>query len=187
MNLVRSRFTAARRFTFRPAFSPVWGLATLLAAAAAQAAPASSVYKWVDEKGIVNYTTTAPPAQRRAAVVDVAPAVAGRSPLPGYSDMPYQWARDARDAAGQSELERLRSQGEQVRQMQARQEQAAQRVARNQAAYQQAIDRCRSHRHVDCETNPYPAGSTLDPHSLYPYRPVVVVRRPAAGLPPAKP
>ncbi len=185
MKILRTPLTAAWHLARSPAASPVWMFAALLATAAAQAAPAASVYKWVDEKGIVNYTTTPPPAQRKASVVDVAPAVTGRSALHGYPDLSYSWARDARDAAGQWELERMRSQGEQTRQAQSRQELAAQRAARNQTAHQQAIDRCRSQRHVDCETNPYPAGSTLDPYSLYPYRTIVGVRRAPVVTPPA--
>lgn len=188
MKILRTALTAAWHLARSPAASPVWMVAALLAAAAVQAAPASSVYKWVDEKGIVNYTTTPPPAQRKAAVVDVAPAVTGRSALQGYSDLSYyrdlsySWARDA---AGQAELERMRSQGEQTRQAQSRQELAAQRTARSQAANQQAIDRCRSQRHVDCDSNPYPAGSTLDPYSLYPYRTIVGIRRVPVVTPPA--
>lgn len=146
---------------------------------ATPAAAASTVYKWVDEKGIVNYTTTPPPAQRKAAVIDVSPAVAGRGALFEENGARYAYARDLREAAGEMELNRLRSANEQLRQSQLRQEtEAAQRAALNQAAMQQAIERCRSQRHVDCETNPYPAGSTLDPYWLYPYRQIVVVRRP---------
>ncbi len=183
MNLLRTPLTTAWHLARSAAASPVWLFAALLAAAAAaQAAPASSVYKWVDEKGIVNYTTTPPPAQRKAAVVDVAPAMTGRSALHGYSDLSYSWTPDA---AGQSELERMRSQGEQTRQAQSRAELAAQRTARSQAANQQAVDRCRSQRHVDCDINPYPAGSTLDPYSLYPYRTIVGVRRAPVVTPPA--
>ena len=152
------------------------------------AAAASTVYKWVDEKGIVNYTTTPPPAQRKAAVIDVAPAVTGRGALLDENDARYAYARDLREAASQMELNRLRSDNEQLRQLQLRQETAAaQRAARDQAAMQQAIERCRSLRHVDCETNPYPAGSTLDPNWLYPYRQIVVVRRPPGVTPLPRP
>ena len=141
-------------------------------------AAASTVYKWVDEKGIVNYTTTPPSAQRKATVIDVAPAVTGRGVPLDENDARYAYARDLREAASEMELNRLRTANEQLRQAQWRQEsEAAQRAARNEAALQQAIERCRSQRHVDCEINPYPPGSTLDPYWLTPYQQIVVVRR----------
>ena len=153
-------------------------LAMGLAASAAHAAPAS-VYKWVDEKGIVNYTPTPPPAQRKAAVVNVAPAVTGRSALYGDSGAYDLYLRDA---AGQAELERLTGQSERARQAQSRE---ALTSARNQTAHEQALDRCRSARHVDCASNPYPAGSAFELISLYPYR--QVVRRAPAVTRPATP
>lgn len=80
------------------------------------------------------------PAQRKAAVVNVAPAVTGRSALYGYSGAYDLYLRDA---AGQAELERLTGQSERARQAQSRE---ALTSARNQTAHEQALDRCRNWR-----------------------------------------
>jgi hypothetical protein len=143
------------------------------------AAPAAAtVYKWVDEKGVVNYTTT-PPSNRKTATVDVAPAVAGQGVVMDFDEARYWRARNARETASNMEHDRLRRDTEQLRQTRLRQEiAAAESDARQKSAAQLALDQCRRERRVDCETNPTGTFGT----SLYPYPQVVVVaRRPAAA------
>lgn len=151
-------------------------------AGATAAASASTVYKWVDEKGVVNYTTT-PPSNRKAAAVDVAPPVAGQGAVVDYDEARYWRARSEREAASDYALERLRRETEQMRQGRLRQEiAAAERASSQKSALQMAMDQCRAERRVDCETT---AGADGYGGSLYTYPPIVVVtRRPAVVAPP---
>ena len=159
-------------------------------ALAAQMAQAQSVYKWTDEKGVVNYTTT-PPSSRKAAVVDVAPAVAAQALPADYDEARYWRERSQREAASELALERMRIDTENLRQARLRQEIAASEAAAQQkSAAQRAIDQCRSERRVDCESTPLATAgygpSYYGPYgaSPYPYPQVVVVnRRPTPPAP----
>jgi len=150
-------------------------LPVLLAAlCAASAAPAAdTVYKWIDEKGVVNYTTT-PPSKRKAVTVDVAPAVAGQGVVMDYDEARYWRSRNAREAANDMENSRLQRDTEQLRQSRLRQEiAAAESATRQKSAAQMAGDQCRSERRVDCESSGGMAG--VSGSSLYAYQPIVVV------------
>jgi hypothetical protein len=172
---------------------PLIGFAAALSVLCAMSdAPAATVYKWVDEKGVVNYTTT-PPSNRMAAAVDVAPAVAGQGGTGGDGEACYWRERAQREAASGLEQDRLRRETEQLRQSKLRQEMAAAEAASKQkTAAQLAYEQCRSERRVDCETLlglggapgyalGYASGGIGS--SLYAYPPVVVTRRRAVPAP----
>ena len=133
------------------------GAALLAAPFATPLAHAQQVYKWTDEKGVVNYTTT-PPSQRKSAVVDVAPAVAGQAVLMDAGAARDWRARHQRESASEMTLERMRRDTEALRQTKLRQEIAAaetaarQNLATQRSAIERAIEQCRSERRVDCES-----------------------------------
>ena len=159
----------------------------LLAAASISAsASASTVYKWVDENGVVNYTTTPPLDGRagkaaKAAVVDVAPAVTGRATATDTGEAAYWRARAEREAARDLAEERQRRETEALRQARLRQElAAADKDAAKKTAAQVAAEQCRAERRIDCDTNPVVlAGGLLAATLVYPH--VVVVARPATA------
>ena len=100
-------------------------LAGLLAAVFAPAAAlATTVYKWTDEKGVVNYTTVAPD-RRPAQAIDAAPAVEGKSQGAGYDEARYWRERAQREALRDLQGGRLQSETELLRQLRLRQEIAA--------------------------------------------------------------
>lgn len=139
---------------------------------AAGGATASTVYKWVDEKGIVNYTTTPPPASRKSAAVDVAPAVEGKAGA-GEEEARYWRARAEREAAHDLALARQRRETESLAQEKLRRELAAsEKQTAKQLAQQAALERCKAERRVDCDTNLTGLAS-----NTYAYAPVVVVGR----------
>lgn len=145
---------------------------------AAASASASTVYKWVDENGVVNYTTTPPPEGRtaKAAIVDVAPAATGRAADTG--EAAYWRARTEREAARDLAEERQRRETEALRQARLRQDlAAADKEAAKKTAAQVAAEQCRAERRIDCDTNPAVlAGGVLAATLAYPQ--VVVVARP---------
>lgn len=161
------------RYGFPSLSLSLW-LACTLATATASAA---TVYKWIDEKGVVNYTTT-PPDHRKAKTVDAAPAVAGTGGTPDYDEGRYWRERSQREASRDLRDERLRGETEALRQTQLRQE-AASRAAetKQKTALELAITQCKTERRVDCDSAPYgnPGGTYGYPG--YPVYPVVVVVR----------
>lgn len=148
---------------------------------------ASTVYKWVDEKGVVNYTTTPPPGGRagKPTVVDVAPAVAGNSSGADNAEAQYWRARAEREAARDLAEERQRRETEALRQARLRQElAAADKDAAKKTAAQVAAEQCRAERRIDCDTNPAVlAGGVLAATLVYP-QVVVVARRATAPATP---
>ena len=166
------------------------GAALLAAPFAASLAHAQQVYKWSDEKGVVNYTTTAP-SQRKFAVVDVAPAVAGQGVLMDSGEARYWRARHQREAASEMTLERMRRDTEALRQTKLRQEMvAAETAARQPSATQRAIDQCRSERRVDCDspaTSTHPGGGGYATSSLVANPQFIIVNRSTVTPAPAGP
>ena len=182
------RRTAARAFSRSAALGALaLGAAVLLAAPVAHA---QQVYKWTDEKGVVNYTTT-PPSLRKAAVVDVAPAVTGKGVLMDYDEARYWRARDQRESASEMTMERMRRDTETLRQTRLRQEIAsAEAAAQQKSATQRAIDQCRSERRVDCESpaaNNWPGGGGYVTSTLYPSPQFIIVNRAAVTPAPSRP
>ncbi len=145
---------------------------------------AQQVYKWTDDKGVVNYTTT-PPSLRKSAVVDVAPAVAGRGAVMDYDESQYWRARSQREAASESALDRMRRDTESLRQARLQQDIAkAEAASQQKSATQRAIEQCRSERRVDCEfpaANNWPGSGGYTTSSLYPAQQYIIVNRTAVA------
>ncbi len=132
------------------------GAIAILLIAAAFTAQATTVYRWVDEKGVVNYTTTPPPAARKAATIDVSPAVAGQGDILSGEEARYWRARGEREALRSATEERRQRETVQLEQERLRQDMAmAEARSREKSQWQLAVERCKSQRHVDCETAPY--------------------------------
>ena len=149
-------------------------LAAVLAicAAAPTAASASTVYKWTDEKGVVNYTTT-PPDKRKAVVIEAAPAVEGKPYAGGYSEAGYWRERSQREALRDLREERLRGETEALRQSRLRQEAAViEAQAKQKSVAQLMQEQCRSERRIDCDSAPY--GAT--PYGYPAFAPSVIGR-----------
>ena len=162
------------------------GLATALAITAVLLAPtspvlAATVYKWVDEKGVVNYSTTPPPTARNTVTINAAPALesAGLS----AADEEARYWRDKRqreiqrDSRDYQDL-RLRRETEELRQLQIRQQMqlSAQAASAEDERRRLARDQCLRERRVDCDG------------SYTPYYPApVVVRAPRQTIQQAAP
>ena len=151
---------------------------------------AQQVYKWTDDKGVVNYTTI-PPSQRKSTSVDVAPAAAAVGEARSTGEAEYWRARSQREAASELTLERVRRETEELRQAKLRQEiAAAETAAREKTAAQLARDQCRSERRVDCESpaaNNWPGSGGYTTASLYPAPQYIIVSRSAAARAPTRP
>lgn len=131
----------------------------------------AQVYKWTDEKGIVNYGNK--PAANARNVVKLIEDDSKVSTVPGVSAAEMQGQRER---SAQDQVERLERDLEQ------------QRRAANTAradAHLQWRERCIAERRVDCDdpsgSQAYDAGSP----ALYPYfpHPIVRHRRPASRTP----
>lgn len=148
------------------------GLVFLAAVLALAPAAQADVYKWVDEKGVVNYSNS-PPEKRKSVKLD---EENGR-----VSTIQSDYARDdattQRERALQQRVARLEQEAALSRQTAAQQEAAA------QEGYRQWREQCFAQRRVDCD-DPY-AGA-YDPGYVYPYpsyRPVrPLPSRPVPGM-----
>ena len=146
----------------------------LALAAALLAAPAAyaQVYKWVDEKGIINYSST-PPDKRKSQKLE---EDKGRvSTIESYDYQKEDAAR--RERALKDRVDRLEQDAQRNRQQSA----AAQDPAAAAEAQRQWRERCIAERRTDCD-NPY--ASAYDPGYYTPYfRPGVqpVPQRPGPG------
>lgn len=132
------------------------------------AAPATAqVYKWVDEKGVTNYASTAPsPSQAAKKLGTIAERISVYTPDTAVARALDAGARRNEGILSRS-IDRLERQLEAERQ--ARQYAAAAEARASQAAY----DQCVAERHVDCD----------DSRGYFPYASAVVaapvqIRRP---------
>ena len=167
--------------------SVVLCLATLVPGVVAPAAVlAETVYKWTDEKGVVNYTTV-PPGKRPAQAIDVAPAVEGKGQGAGYDEARYWRERTQREALRDLQGERLQSETELLRQQRLRQEiVAAEAQSRQKSEVQLRQEQCRAERRVDCDSAPYggaPYGGGVYGYGGYAPGVVVVQRSGRAPAP----
>ena len=143
--------------------------ASLLALLSAPPA-AAEIYKWVDEKGVVNYGTTPPSGRAAKELPKEAPGV---TVVPAPPPPPPAAARNPTN----ERVERLEN---------ALAAEKAARDAQEQRAEERrraAIAQCEENRGVDCEENPYQYGG-------YGYAPVIVrphVRPPMVTPPPPPP
>ena len=141
-------------------------------AAVPTVAHTSTVYKWTDEKGVVNYTTT-PPDKRKAVAIDAAPAVEGKPYAGGYSEANYWRERSQRETLRDLREERTRGETEALRQSRLRQETAAIEAQAKQKSVAQLVqEQCRSERRVDCDSAPYGAA----PYGYPAFAPIVIGR-----------
>ena len=165
--------------------------ALVLGVVAPAATLAATVYKWTDEKGVVNYTTV-PPDKRPAQAIDAAPAVEGKSQGAGYDEARYWRDRAQREALRDLQGERLQSETELLRQQRLRQEIAAvDAQSRQKSAVQLIQEQCRAERRVDCDSTPYGGaayGGAVYGYGYGGYAPaVVVVQRPRRAPTPVPP
>jgi len=142
------------------------GLIALIAFAAAGATMESTpaladIYKWVDEKGVVNYGES-PPAGRAARILTRDDGKVSVVPVdPGLTER----ARDGEQAALQRRVEQLEQELARQRDAQVEADQSqAERLARSR-------EECRVQREVDCDDDML----RLRYGTLF-YPPVVVVR-----------
>jgi hypothetical protein len=128
----------------------------------------AQVYKWVDDKGVVNYSSSPPPKGRNAVKLN---EDAGR-----VTTVPTPEAR--RDDAGAADPA-LRRRVEQLeREAAAQRQAAAQQDAAAYEAQRRWIEQCRAERRVDCD-DPN-RGAFAPGYDYYAYPPVV---RPPIGAP----
>ena len=129
--------------------------ALMLGVISPAAALAATVYKWTDEKGVVNYTTV-PPDKRPAQAIDAAPAVEGKGQGAGYDEARYWRERAQREALRDLQGERLQSETELLRQQRLRQEvAAAEEQSKQKSEAQLRQEQCRAERRVDCDSALY--------------------------------
>ena len=156
---------------------PALLIATLLSAAASLSA--ATVYKWTDEKGVVNYTTTPPPESRKAKMIDAAPALNVVAANADYDESRYWRDRRQRETLRDLRDERLRGETEALRQARLRQEIAlAEAQANQKSAADIAFEQCKAQRRVDCESTLFGLGGAYGSAAVS--YPVGVRRR--AGL-----
>jgi hypothetical protein len=145
-------------------------LLTLLAGAVILAGGVAhaQVYKWVDDKGVVNYSSTPPPKGKGAVKLDEA---SGR-----VTTVPAPDARRDDPAAGADPA--LRRRVDQLeREAAAQRQSAAQQEAAAAEAQRRWVEQCRAERRVDCDG---PNRGYLDSRYDYAYPPHV---RPPIGTP----
>ena len=127
----------------------------------------AEIYKWVDEKGVTNYSS-APPATAKARSIDLQSAT-----VSVYEAPPPQQAARALDTAMRARIERLEN--ELLAERRARPTSTQAESDRRQLAYEQ----CLRDRRVDCD-------QVRDgPYATYPYSlhyavaaPLLVIARP---------
>lgn len=130
----------------------------------------AQVFKWVDEKGVVNYSA-APPGGKTARAVEVPARVSNYTPPPAET----RPAR-AQDDALRQRVAKLEADLERERRERVEAQAAQSRADRDEEARKRALDNCLRNRGVDCEGE---SRSVI----YYPTQPVVVVRRPPRIVP----
>ena len=143
----------------------------LALATALLATPAAyaQVYKWVDEKGVINYSST-PPDKRKSQKLD---EDKGRvSTIESYDFQKEDAAR--RERALKDRIDRLEQDAQRTRQQSGQQSAAGPDPAAAAEAQRQWRERCIAERRTDCDS---PYASRLRPRVLHP----VLPSRRAAG------
>lgn len=136
----------------------------LALAALVASAPAWSVnvFKWIDDKGVVNYTTEPPPPATKAVQVNASPAVELRFSS-ADEEARYWREKRLRESARDADDRRLRRETEEWRQAQIRQQMMAaqQRTSSETLRQQQLREQCLRERRVDCDGNLSPAPAVI--------------------------
>lgn len=146
-------------------------IAGLAFASAHVLATASTVYKWTDERGVVNYTNAPPPKARNPTPVNASPAL--ESHVTADEEEARYWReRRQRETLRDMEAARERREMQAMRQAQARHSMAlaTQSAARDEEARRAARDHCLRERRIDCDN---PQGAWPSYYSSTP----VIVRR----------
>lgn len=142
---------------------------SICALAGAPALAQQAIYKWVDERGVVNYGNTDVPKNITVSLIDTAPPVAAIQPqstaLPGDAE-----ALREQLAKSQEEVARLHATA------------GAQVAARKAEPFEAWRQRCESDHRVDCDKETYTAELRADSLVRRP-----IVRQPAKALPPPLP
>ena len=147
---------------------------TLLAAlAGASAAQAGTIYKWTDQRGVVNYSNAPPPEARGLTAINAGPAMTQVGS--GLDEETRYWreqrtreqrtrelARDMREV----ESMRQRREAEQIRHEQYRHQLAlaGQATSADDERRRFAREQCLRERRVDCDT----AAGGVIPYAYYP-------------------
>jgi hypothetical protein len=126
----------------------------------------AQVYKWVDDKGVVNYSSSPPPKGKSAVKLDEEKGRVTTIPAPVRND-----GSSAGDPALRQRVEQLEREAATQRQSAAQQDAAA------AEAYRRWVEQCRTERRVDCDD---PSRGAFAPGYDYAYPPVV---RPPIGAP----
>ena len=146
-------------------------LTVLIPALLMAAAPAwAKIYKWVDDKGVVNYSTT-PPARPGVAARELDP---NESRLSVYTPVRPEPGRRS-EAAGDALRERV---DRLERQLAAERRQRAYSAQSTDERRSRAYEECIRERRVDCDPSRASSGFT----TVYPYP--VIVARPARTITP---
>ena len=124
------------------------------------------VYKWVDDKGVVNYSSYPPLTSKGVVMLDENNGRVTTVPAPDAR-------RDDSAAASDPALRRRVEQLE--REAAAQRQSAAQQDAAAAEAYRRWVEQCRAERRVDCDD---PNRGALDPGYSYAYPPYA---RPPSG------
>ena len=156
-------------------------LATLLCNSYAQA---ETVFKWTDQNGVVNYTTTPPSNASKVTVVNAAPSVESHSSA-ADEEARYWRERRLREAARESREwsdAQSRRESEDLRQRQVRQDIGlrTQAASADEALRRAVYEQCLRERRVDCDHG----GGSYAPY--YP-APVLALRRPPQSIRQAAP
>ena len=118
-------------------------------------AQANTVYKWTDQRGVVNYSTTPPSAGQRASTVDISPSVGLPADASTEEVLAWREKRERALANDKRELESMRRSREleQARSDQNRQQlaMADREIQAAEARRQAARDQCLRERRVDCD------------------------------------
>ena len=151
------------------------GLA-LAIALCASGASAQAIYKWVDERGVVNYGNADVPKSRDVSIVDTAPPVALQPDAKRReSATPASKLSDA-DLLRQ-ELVRTRDENARLRQNVAQFTPAS--APQHADVYAAWREQCERQRHVDCDEGTFVAEARVAPLIRQP----VLVRQPVKVLP----
>src|SRR5215467_4174546 len=129
----------------------------------------AQVYKWVDDKGVVNYSST-PPEKRKSTKLDEENGRLSVVESSGYA----RTVPSSRERALQDRVDRLEQEAARNQQT------AAQQEALAQQASLQWREACIAQRRVDCDD---PQGALNEPGYFYPPYPVVGAGQPLSSRP----
>ena len=138
---------------FRSARSAAIGV--LLGSLASNGA-ANTVFKWVDDKGVVNYATAPPPAARNLVAINATPAIVITGSQAGDEEARYWRERRLRESLRDTRDDqdvRLRRETEELRQVQIRHQMqlTAQSATSDEQRLRQAREQCLRERRIDCD------------------------------------